>query len=78
MNRIDHREILTTLSNPHWKSDMSFQQMDAQARQQRQSDHDSMMAELKSIRYSFREQGNSEMSKLIDNCIMLYRTGYDL
>ena len=31
MNRIDHREVLTTLANPHWKADMNFQTMNAQA-----------------------------------------------
>lgn len=31
MNRIDHLEILTTLSNPHWEAEMNFQAMNAQA-----------------------------------------------
>jgi len=32
MNKFDHREILITLSNPNWQTEMNFQAMNAQAR----------------------------------------------
>jgi hypothetical protein len=75
---IERTEILTTLKNPHWKADMCFQIMEAQAQAMRLERHNRTLREIREYKRYCRKHGKKEIANLMANCERLYRTGYDL
>jgi hypothetical protein len=75
MNKYQHQEILATLSNPKWKTEMHFDLINAQSKQ---DIHTETMESICGLKNFYHQIGDSVMEGLMAGCEAIYKTGYDL